>query len=85
MRKSRRENSISTEAFCAPYIEKYTKPAILLRGLRVREGYTQEDFSDIIGVSQSNLSKMELGKRPIGKIIAKRIEKAFGMHFQRFL
>lgn len=79
------EKVISAEEFFAPYEEEYTKPGMLLRGLRVREGCTQEEFAKLINVSQANLSKMELGKRPIGKEMAKRIADAFGLDYRSFL
>jgi DNA-binding XRE family transcriptional regulator len=66
-------------------IKKYTKAGALLKGLRGRENLTQAAFAKKINVTQANLSKMENGKRPIGKTIAKRIEKAFGTDFRYFL
>jgi len=66
-------------------IKKYTKAGALLKGLRGREGLTQAAFAKKINVTQANLSKMENGKRPIGKAIAKRIEKAFGTDYRYFL
>ena len=79
------DDSVTAEEFFASYDKKYTKPGMLLRGLRVREGHTQEKFAQLIEVSQANLSKMELGKRPIGKDMAKRIAKKFGLNYQRLL
>ena len=66
--------SISADEFFAEYEREYTKPGLILRGIRIREGYSQEEFAKLINVSQANLSKMELGKRSIGKEMAKRIE-----------
>lgn len=65
--------------------EELSKKGALLKGLRVRENLTQEAFAERIGVSQANLSKMEHGKRPIGKLIAKRISDAFGIDYRYFL
>ena len=79
------EESISADDFFAPYDKEFSKPGMLLRGLRVREGYTQEQLAQLIDVTQANLSKMELGKRPIGKEMAKRIAKQFGINYQRLL
>lgn len=64
---------------------KYTKAGALLKGLRLREGLSQVAFAKIIEVTQANLSNMEHGKRPIGRIVAKRIEKAFGTNYRYFL
>jgi DNA-binding XRE family transcriptional regulator len=59
--------------------------ALNLRGLRNREGLTQAQLGEAIGVEQSNISKMENGKRQIGAKIAKRIEKIFDIDYRLFL
>lgn len=64
---------------------QYTKAGVLLKGLRARENLSQIEFAKKIKVTQANLSNMENGKRPIGKIIAKRIEKVFGTNYRYFL
>lgn len=65
--------------------EKYTKAGALLKGLRARENLNQIEFAKLIHVTQANLSKMENGKRPIGKNIAKRLEQAFNVNYKYFL
>lgn len=64
---------------------KFTKAGALLKGLRAREGLSQIQFAKKINVTQANLSNMENGRRPIGKTIAKRIEKVFGTNYRYFL
>lgn len=59
--------------------------AINLRGLRNREGLTQAQLGRAIGVEQSNISKMERGKRQIGIKIAKRLEELFDIDYRLFL
>ena len=65
--------------------EKYTKPGALLKGLRLRENLSQVQFAKKINITQANLSSMENGRRPIGKAIAKRIEKVFGADYRYFV
>jgi DNA-binding transcriptional regulator YiaG len=65
--------------------EKFTKAGALLKGLRLREGLSQVRFAEKINVTQANLSNMENGRRPIGKTIAKRIEKVFGTNYRYFM
>jgi DNA-binding transcriptional regulator YiaG len=65
------------EAF-AEINAKYTKSGALLKAIRLRESLTQKEFAHLIKVTQGDLSKMELGKRPIGKMLANRIAKKFG-------
>jgi plasmid maintenance system antidote protein VapI len=56
-----------------------------IRGLRLREGLTQEQLAYLLGVKRSNLSEMENGKRPIGKNMAKRLAKVLKTHYKVFL
>lgn len=82
-RKSKKEPSLNT--IFAMLDEKYTKAGALLKGIRLREGLSQVEFAKRINVTQANLSNMENGRRPIGKIIAKRVEKIFGTNYRYFL
>ncbi len=69
-----------------PQLEKkLTKAGALLKGLRTREGLSQIEFAKRIHVTQANLSNMENGRRPIGKNIAKRLEKVFGVDYRYFI
>lgn len=65
--------------------EKYSKAGALLRGLRLREGLNQTEFSRIIDTTQANLSSMENGSRPIGKNKAKLIAEKFDVDYRYFL
>jgi len=59
--------------------------AVYLRGLRYREGLTQVQLAEQLGIKQSHISEMENGKRTIGKKIAKRLENIFGTDYRLFL
>lgn len=65
--------------------EKISVAVVSLKGMRNREGWTQEQLGEKIGVSQANLSKMECGKRPIGKAIAHRLAEIFDTDYRIFL
>lgn len=65
--------------------KKYTKPGALLRGIRARENLTQIEMAKKIKVTQSDISQMENGTRNIGRVVAKRIEKLFGVNYRSFL
>jgi len=56
-----------------------------LAGLRYREGLSQAEFGKAIGIDQSNISKMESGKRAIGVNVAKRIGATFNIDYRLFL
>lgn len=83
--KVRKPEKTSIQTIFEKLDKKYTKAGALLRGLRLREGLSQVAFAKRINVTQANLSNMENGRRPIGKIIAKRIEKVFGTNYRYFL
>ena len=60
-------------------------PGACLRGGRYREGFTQKQLADRIGIPQRHISEMENGKRPIGKEMAKRLGKALNIGYKVFL
>jgi DNA-binding XRE family transcriptional regulator len=78
-------DSVLADELFSELDRKYTKAGVLLQGLRHREGLSQVEFAKKINVTQSDLSKMELGKRPIGKTVAKRIAAVFDVNYRNFL
>lgn len=64
---------------------KFTSAGAILQGARIKEGLSQVELAEKLKVSQTNLSKMELGKRPIGKAMAKRIAVILKVDFRVFL
>ena len=80
-----RQKNISADEVFRDMDKKYGEAGALLRGLRSRENLSQVEFAKRIKVTQANLSKMESGARPIGKIIAMRISKAFDVNYKYFL
>lgn len=65
--------------------QKFTKAGALIKGLRYREGLNQIEFAKKIKITQADLSKIETGKRPVGKIIAKRVAAKFGINYRSLL
>lgn len=63
----------------------YTEQGLHLKGLRLREDYTQAELGNLIGISPNNISAMEHGRRPIGKDIAQRLAKIFKTDYRLFL
>ena len=59
--------------------------AQLLKSERLRSNYSLSELARLIKIDQSDLSKMERRKLPIGDIVAKRIGKFFKIHPQLFL
>ena len=60
-------------------------PGSAMRGLRLREGLTQEQLSRLLGIKRPNLSEMENGKRPIGKNMAKRLAQVLKTDYKVLL
>jgi len=59
--------------------------ATMFRGLRFKNNLTQKELAKRLGLDQSDVSKIEKGKRAIGKALAKKIEKEFGDDYRLFL
>ncbi|MEW6379903.1 MAG: helix-turn-helix transcriptional regulator [bacterium] len=59
--------------------------SLALQGARHRESLTQKELARLIGISQTHISEMEHGKRPIGKEMAKRLAKALHVDYRVFL
>lgn len=57
---------------------------IIFRGIRIKNDLTQAEVAERLGIDQSDVSKIEKEKRPIGKALAK-IEKEFGIDYRRLL
>jgi DNA-binding XRE family transcriptional regulator len=60
-------------------------PAMALRGARGLEELTQAELAEKIGISQSRLSELESGKRPISRKMAQKLGKIFDMPAKTFL
>lgn len=79
------ENAISAGDYFKETYGDFPKWAVLLSGLRNREGLTQKELGDKIGVAQYHISRMEHGMRSIGKNIAKRLADVFKIDYRLFL
>ena len=60
-------------------------PAINFRGIRAKTGLTQKELAERLDITQAEISKIESGKRAIGKALAKKIQKEFKIDYRRFL
>jgi DNA-binding XRE family transcriptional regulator len=66
-------------------LQNTTEQGLYLKGVRLRQGHTQARLGELVGVSQSNISWMEKGKRPIGKKLAHKLAKVLNTDYRRFL
>jgi DNA-binding XRE family transcriptional regulator len=58
---------------------------LALKGARKRESLTQKQLAGLLGISQTHISEMEHGKRPIGKEMAKRLARVLKVNYRVFL
>src|SRR6476646_4740806 len=81
----REEQAISIADYYKQSYGDFPRWAVLLSGLRNREGLTQAELGDMIGVAQYHISRMEHGRRPIGKTMAKKLASLFKTDYRIFL
>lgn len=79
--------AITQEGQSVPWEEVYPdfNGSVALRGARKREGLTQKELAHLLGISQTHISEMEHGKRPMGKEMAKRLARVLKVNYRVFL
>ena len=79
--------AVAAESDSIPWEEVYPdfQGSVALRGARKREGLTQKELAALLGISQTHISEMEHGKRPIGKDMARRLAKVLRADYRVFL
>ena len=60
-------------------------PGMALLGARTKEGLTQKQLAEKIGIAQAHISAMENGKRPIGKKMAQKFADVLNVDYRVFL
>ena len=79
------ENFVDARELYPHLTDPVKGPAASFLGTRLRLGLTQKEMAEKIDVTQSDISKMEKGERPIGKKLAIRIGQALKIDYKRFL
>jgi len=82
---SRPVNEEGEELYSIEEVFPEGNPAMALRGLRTKEGITQKQLAERLGITQTRVSEMETGVRPISVDMAKRIAEAYGTSYKVFL
>ena len=82
---ARLSNEEGEELYTPEEVFPDATPATALRGLRTKEGITQQQLADALGTTQSRVAQLESGARPISLAMAKRIGKAYNMPYKIFL
>lgn len=60
-------------------------PFVFLSGARYREGLTQVELAERSGIPRRHISEMENGKRPIGKVNARKLAEVLNIDPRRLL
>lgn len=66
-------------------IQAYRRSAHMVKSARLGESMTQIQLSKLLDMDQRNLSQIENAKRPVGKVLAKKLAKVFNIHYKVFL
>lgn len=77
--------SVPWEVLAADRLKLYGKPGLAVRGARAKEGMSQGELARRLNIQSTNLSKMENGSRPIGKLMAKRLAAILKVDYRIFL
>jgi ribosome-binding protein aMBF1 (putative translation factor) len=64
---------------------KTNRVGVCIRGGRVKEGLTQKQLAEQIGIAQHHISEMENGKRTVGKEMAKKLAEVMNIDYRVFL
>ncbi len=64
---------------------KFGRAGAALQGARLKEGLSQVELAEKLRIAQADLSKMENGKRSIGKQMAKRLAHTLKVDYRIFL
>jgi DNA-binding XRE family transcriptional regulator len=59
--------------------------AHMVRVSREMAKMTQVELAGLLKMPQANVSQIETGKRPVGKVLAKRLAKVFKVDYRVFL
>lgn len=76
---------VSSEVVYKEVAKNRPRNAVYLRGIRTRENMSQAELSKKTGIAVSNISKLENGARKITEPMAKKLGKALGVDFKKFL
>jgi len=83
--KARPVNEGGEELYTFEEVFPEAHPGMAVRGYRFRDGLTQEDLADRLGVAQTRVSEFESGKRRISVAMAKRLSAVFDIPYRAFL
>lgn len=84
-KKDRSSETIPADEVFRELDQKFGRAGAALQGARLKEGFSQVELAKRLHISQSDLSKMEHGKRPIGKRMAQKLAHVLKVDYRIFL
>jgi DNA-binding XRE family transcriptional regulator len=81
----RRINDEGEELYTFAELFPDATPGCILRGFRNRDEMTQEDLAAKLGTTQTRVSELESGKRPISRRMAQKLGEIFEIPYKAFL
>ncbi len=78
-------NEHGEEVYTVDEVFPERSPGMLIRGLRGKNGMTQEALAEKLGIAQTRVSELESGKRSISLAMAKRLASVFSVTHKMFL
>ena len=73
------------EAMATVLEEGGGKTAVAVRAARLKAGMSQQRLADAIGAHKSHISEIERGKRPVGKVLARKLGEVLSINYRVFL
>jgi len=83
--KVRQLNDDGEELLSIAEVFPEANPAMVLRGFRGKNEWTQQELAEKLGTTQNCISEMESGKRSISKAMSERLGKVFSVSYKLFL
>jgi len=83
--KVREVNEDGEELYSIEEVFPDAHPGKVVHGFRVRDGITQVELANRMGIKQHRISEIETGKRPITIEMAKRLAQFFDTDYRVFL
>ena len=83
--KQESEDPVGVDVFIKSVQGDLPDWAMYFRGIRQRQDLTQKEMAEALGLTQSNISDIERGRRPIGKALAKKVAERFKAEYRLLL
>ena len=84
LQKVSKKQSIYWRELFSDLIEQKSEVGAYIAGLRYRDGYTQKRLAEILGCTQTLVSRLENGSRKPTEELIRKMAKLFKSHYEAF-